>query len=336
MEKLSILIIGIGEWGEKWIETIRSFPEFTIVGLVDKNFEKINQIVEKFNIDKTAGFNNLKEALDKTESDIALIVVPPESHFPIVFECMKKGINILSEKPLANNMEEAVRLLQEANQRNIQFVVSQDYRWQSPIKTLHSLLKNGVIGEIGYITYQHFQSLQIGGWRESMKNVILEDMAIHHFDILRYITGKECIEVYAESYNPKWSWYEGGATTSILLTFEEDIRVNYFGTWVSTGKPNSWPGEIRIEGDKGTLLLTSKGEIFQYSNKTEEMVDQEEMKYTGREYALQQMKKALLEGSETETGIEDNIMSFAITRAALLSNELHRPVILTELMNWDN
>ena len=333
MKKIRIITIGFGRWGQMWFQNLKKDSNYEIVGIVCRHPYKIENInIKESNIPKSLFFTSLEEALKKTNADAALLVVPPEIHFSIAMQCMEAGLHILSEKPLAVNMKEAIILSQTARQYNRHFMISQDYRWQPPIKTLRSIISSGTIGKIGYINYHHFQALRRGGWREQIKHVLLEDMSIHHFDILRYITDKDCLNVYADSYNPIWSWYTGGASVSAILTFKEEFRVCYFSTWVTTGRANSWPGELRIEGENGSLSLTADNKVILFKDGFEQEMPLDAMEYCGRDYALNLFKKYVIEGILPETNIDDNIKSFAIVQAALESSRLHKTVNTVEML----
>jgi predicted dehydrogenase len=158
-------------------------------------------------------------------------------------------------------------------------------------------------------------------------------MAIHHFDILRYITGMYCLEVFADSFNPSWSWYAGGAATSVLLRFELDFRVNYFATWVTPGEEDSWPGEIRIEGEKGSIRLNARGEVTLNCNGSTKLMPHPVMVNAGRAHALSQFRSGLAGESTPGSVISDNIKSYAIVRAAIKSVQTGQPVRVERLLH---
>ena len=332
MKPTRIIVIGLGQWGNLWIDNIQSDPNFELVALVDSDKDKVEQACVKFNINKKIGFTDLHKGLAATTPDAALVIVPPRFHYPVAMTCIENHLSVLSEKPLANSMEEALRLKQASEEHETLFMVSQDYRWQPPIQTLRDLIAKGVIGKPGYATYRHFQKLIIGGWREAMKDVIVEDMVIHHFDILRYITGLDCQEVFTDSFNPAWSWYAGGAATSIILRFQENFHVNYFATWVTSGREDSWPGEILIEGEKGSLTLTAKGSVRLIANGKVRTVPQPAMLRTGRAYALAQFHNGITNHIMPDSSISDNIKSYAMVCAALTSVKESKLIRVADLL----
>ncbi len=331
MSLINIMVVGLGRWAQLWLEDIQKNDNYKIASIVDNDFETIDEVSAEFGINKEIGYINLEKAIHETNPDVALITLPPAAHYAAVKKCIEMKVNILSEKPLAVDMDEARDLLKLTQEHDVIFMVSQDYRWQPTPQTLQKVISEGIIGNIGYIIYRHLRSIKVGGWREKMKDVVLEDMAIHHFDLLRLFANSECKEVYAESYNPYWSWFEGGATTSVNLTFENNIHVNYFGSWITTGEENGSLGEIRFEGEKGSLRVDSDGNIYHFDGENEQLIENLKMEFKQRSYALQEMKLALDQGQQPETSIHDNINSFAITRAAIKSAHLHRPVKIEEV-----
>ena len=332
MKPIRMLVIGLGQLGTVWIENIIADPRYEVTAVVDTNEERIHQTCSKFALDEKIAFTSLEKGISETDLDAALIVVPPQFHYSTAKLCIENKLHILSEKPLANSMGEALSIKKLSDQQNILFMVSQDYRWQPPIQALRESIAKGLIGKPGYAVYRHYRSLKIGGWREQMGDVILEDMAIHHFDILRYITGLDCEEVFAESFNPTWSWYRGGASTSVLLTFENEFYVNYFASWVATGGEDSWPGEVRIEGEKGSLSLNTNGEVKFYQDGIETTISQPEMISTGRPYALQQFYNGISHSGVPDSTIEDNIKSFAIVQSAIESAHSKKTVRVDRLL----
>ncbi|MEL7658409.1 MAG: Gfo/Idh/MocA family oxidoreductase, partial [Bacillota bacterium] len=179
MKKKKIIVIGLGQWGNSWVVDIMAHPLFSLVAVIDNNQSQINKVIQKNKLDGSIGFTSYQSAIITVKPDVAVIAVPPKYHFAVVDHCLENHVDIISEKPLAVNIEEANKMLKKTNDNGVRFMVSQDYRWQPPIQTIRKAIKEGLIGKVGYITYRHFQNLQIGGWREQMKEVILEDMAIH-------------------------------------------------------------------------------------------------------------------------------------------------------------
>jgi len=157
-------------------------------------------------------------------------------------------------------------------------------------------------------------------------------MTIHHADLLRYLTGRECEEVYAQSYRPSWSWFTGNSAAAALLRFAGGLHVNYKGSWVGTGAQTTWTGTIAVEGTEGLLLLQDD-RLTHYPRGRPNGGEVEArplpvpaLPRERQHESLARFVAAVRESTRPETGIHDNIHSFAIVCAALASARAVRPV----------
>lgn len=57
-------------------------------------------------------------------------------------------------------------------------------------------------------------SAHFGGFRDKMPSPLILDMAIHHFDLARYMSGADPVAVYAKEFNPAGSWYKGDVSAT--------------------------------------------------------------------------------------------------------------------------
>jgi predicted dehydrogenase len=176
---------------------------------------------------------------------------------------------------------------------------------------------------------------RFGGWREQLPDVLYEDMSIHHFDLLRHVTGRNCLSIYATSFHPHWSWFSGNPTGCAILEMEGGLQVSYFGSWVSRGRETSWSGDWRIVGEKGAIHWdgTELNAVLGYPEdnprdpKLETVpLDPRTLPHIEFGYSLYEFAAAIQENREPVTGIDDNIQSFATTMAAIESARTGRPV----------
>ena len=58
-------------------------------------------------------------------------------------------------------------------------------------------------------------------------------MAIHHFDLLRMITGHEAVSVFAKVGDPSFSKYDEEASAVITIEMEDGLVVSYRGSWLA-------------------------------------------------------------------------------------------------------
>lgn len=79
---------------------------------------------------------------------------------------------------------------------------------------------------------------------------------MHHFDILRALSGANARTVYAATWNPPWGEYAGDSTGLITMEMENGVRCLYEGAKANASTLNGWGNDyIRAECRDGTLEL---------------------------------------------------------------------------------
>ncbi|MCX8082605.1 MAG: Gfo/Idh/MocA family oxidoreductase [bacterium] len=311
MAKKTVLQVGVGGFGKSWVEIIKDSPEWELLGIVDINRENLISTAQQFNIPEEQCFTSLEEAIKQTSPDALLNVTPPHIHKQTSLLAFDYGVDVLVEKPLSDNMEDAYAIVSYAEKKGRKIMVSQNYRYRSQPRTIRKLIKERIIGKIGYMLVNFQKESKFGGFREEMEYPLLIDMAIHHFDLMRYITGENPVGLYTRSWNPYWSWFKGDASVNIFLEFTENVKISYCGSWVSTGRETSWDGDWEIYGEKGTILWKDN-KIFLISREISQEIDPIKMEKEDRYLSLYEFYCALEEDREPETSGKDNLDTLSI------------------------
>ncbi|PPA68959.1 Gfo/Idh/MocA family protein [Jeotgalibacillus proteolyticus] len=331
MKPLKVIQIGAGGFGQSWLTIVEQYERTELVGVVDLVPENLSKAKEEINLPADRFYSNVDLVLKELEADAALIITPPKTHKDLAIKALQAGLHVLMEKPLAHSIEEAHELMQISAAFNKKIAISQNYRWRAPIRTAKELLQKEMIGEIGYIEYEFRKAIKFGGWRDQYSEILLEDMSIHHFDIVRYLLGKEPLEVYAQSFRPKWSWFAGNPSASVAIQFEDNIRVSYFGSWVSRGRDTSWNGDIRIAGEHGAIeIIDDEVRLYLVENEEvkSEKVELMPVSYSDQMGSLDDFAQAIEKNTIPATSLEDNIKSFQLTCAAIKSAQEEKKVTI--------
>lgn len=342
--RISVIVAGFGLWGAKWAERIVEHPDFELAGIVHPRQVLGKEQAEQLGLPDDRVHTDTAKAIDDLNPDAVVVVVSPDRHGEVVEIAAERGLHILSEKPLAKDIEEARRFLQIARTNpDRQFMVSQNYRGRPHNQTMKKAISEGKIGRIGMINVNHHQTCRISGYRMEMAHPVLEDMAIHHFDLIRFFAGRNFTEVYARGGAPPWSWFKGKPLSSLLFSMEEGISGVYMGSWATEGLVTSWDGIIQVLGEDGALELTRDGRVHYFPKHAldednlgvaipPEELPLVEMSSTELDLSLDMFARAVRTGEKAETDIEDNFHSYIIVPAALKSLRESRPVNIAELM----
>ena len=320
---MKVIQIGCGLFGRWWTPNVVEFPGIELVALVDSNERALEDANEVGGLPEERLFTGLEDALSAVPADVLLCVTPPSMHRAHTTAAMEAGLDVIVEKPLALTMEDAQAIVQTAEKTGRLVAVSQNYRFRHPAWTLRREVQAGAVGQIGQIRLDFYKGwyFDSSNFRKQMDDVLLLDMAVHHFDMLRFITGLEAIGVHGDSWNPPWSENAGDSSLNLTFTLNNGARFVYSASWVAQGDFADWNGNWLIDGDRGSLQLLHD-EVFyreavgHYQTKEPVPVRPSAPPLQNMAYVLADMMAARQEGRQPAVSVADNVRSLGMALAA--------------------
>lgn len=315
--------VGIGGFGKGWLKRLCDHPDIEIAALVDTDEERLQSARQAAGTAAESCYGDLAQALRETDADGLLCVVPPEHHRDCCVAAMNAGLDVITEKPMAATLEDCRAMAAAARETGRTCVVSQNYRYKPALWTMARLVRDGDIGAVGQVRIDFFKGHDFGGgFRHEMDNPLLVDMGVHHFDLVRFITGENAVSVEGAAWNPPWSNYRGDASAAVVFTLESGARVVYNGSWCAQGQYCDWNGNWHIEGARGALLYTDEELTInrvgaRYRTDSVIKPDTASMKYTAQDYVLHDFLESMKAKRQPLTDVSDNLHSMAMVFAAV-------------------
>jgi len=334
------VLIGCGAMSRAWLAAAKTIDNLEIVGLADINPAAAEARAAEFELGDIVIATNIEELIAKAKPDVVFDVVIPGARHHIVSTALAAGCHVLSEKPMAETLDQARDLIARAKAAGKLHVVVQNRRYLEGVRRIRRAIDQGAIGEVTSIHCDFFLAPHFGGFREQMDHVLLLDMAIHTFDAARFISGNVPEAVYCREWNPSNSWYKQGSSAAAIFEFG-GVIFNYRGSWCADGLMTSWESAWRIVGTKGSLVWDGHQDIrAEIAGKAidglfSEVVASEipplaESDRTGGHLGvLQDFIAATRGGPEPETVGHQNINSLAMVFGAIESAETGRRVEIT-------
>ena len=240
-EKLKIGIIGTGGISH---EHMRGYTYLAEQGKVevtcacDIDAEKLAEYCKQYNIPRM--YTDFNEMLDKEELDGVSVTTWNEAHCAPTIAALDHGVNVICEKPMAMNAEEAQRMLDASKRNNKVLQIGFVRRFDGDSMTFRPLVEQGVFGDVYYARAKYMRECGCpGSWFQDKKysgGGPLIDLGVHAMDQARYIAGcPKPIKAYGITYDnlPKFrgSWKSPWkATTPDGGEFEytvEDLAAAY-------------------------------------------------------------------------------------------------------------
>jgi len=320
------VVVGAGGISSAWFPPLIE-ENVEIPAVVDLRLDAARQAVAEHGL-RCEASTDLAAALAEHRPDFVLDLTVPEAHCSVTTTALRAGSHVLGEKPMAATMDEAREMVRVSEETGKLYMVNQSRRWDAKHDAVRRTLADGKIGDVTTINCDFFLGAHFGGFRDEMEHVLILDMAIHHFDLARFMTGADPVAVYAHEFNPKGSWYRGAAAATCIFEMTNGVVFTYRGSWCSEGFPTSWNGNWRIIGDRGTLLYEQdqdpRGQVVAGDEGfTRPLADLQitpspltAVTFHG---ALREMLTFLRTGEKPQTECHDNIKSLAMVFAAIES-----------------
>ncbi|MFC1716415.1 Gfo/Idh/MocA family protein [Candidatus Poribacteria bacterium] len=104
-------------------------------------------------------FSNLDEMLSKAKPEIVDVCTNEPYHRPVVEKALEFGADVICEKTMADNVENAQAMLDAAERTGKRLAINYNYRWLASNMALRQMIQNGDFGDIRYVasTFHWFQ-----------------------------------------------------------------------------------------------------------------------------------------------------------------------------------
>lgn len=187
------------------LPALQAVPGALVVALADPDQEALHHVAKQFKVQRcVADYRTLLE--DPTIEAIA-ICVPAEFHVEIALAALDAGKHVFIEKPLALTLGECDRLIERAAGIPRTVMLGFNTRWHRLAREARTLFHQGIFGPLevvrSVLTSCHRDLPEWRKRRVSGGGVLLE-MAMHHFDLWRFILRQEIEEISAHSRSGIW------------------------------------------------------------------------------------------------------------------------------------
>jgi predicted dehydrogenase len=201
-----------------------------------------------------------REAAREDRIDAVVIATPPQLHFEVARAFMEKGIDVVCEKPLSRDLNEAQRLNDLVKEHDRLFMLTHCYTGYPMVREARALVASGALGKIqciegelcaGFVTdpqnpdrHWRFREAAMG------KGVLLGEVGSHAHHIVSYITGLR-VEAVSAEMTTSVEGREVYDNAYLTARFEGGARGRLWGSYIASGNDHGL--SFRIFGEKGSL-----------------------------------------------------------------------------------
>ena len=348
MPKRRAIMVGAGGMAGRWAKGFVPLhsDRVEIVGLIDVNKTILDETGDAIGLAPSRRFTSMETAFAQVDdAECCFVAVPPQFHEEGVVRAAERGLAVLSEKPISDTWEGCVRIYGAIQRTGVKMHVMQNYRFNSPTFTLREVIRRGEIGRINYVMARfaadYREWLAWGAeFRHKMRHALLLEGAVHHFDMIRNLTGGDCLSIAGWEWNPPWSTSLGEFNNMYALRMNNGVHATYEGNGTAGGEQNSWHEEhYRVEGESGAVTVGRDKIVRIHRFRRGGGLSVEEVplakppnpghvaiKDQGHGAVIGQFLDWLDGGPEPETTVQDNIKSIAVVFAAIEASRTNQMI----------
>lgn len=177
---LGIGIIGYGYWGPNLVRNFQEAKGARVVSVCDLHPDRQGEVKRRSpSVHVTSDF---QELLKRPDIDAVAIATPVSSHFPLALAALRAGKHVLVEKPLAASVDQASRLIDQAERSNRVLLVDHTFLYTGAVRKIRELVDDGELGDLYY-----YDSVRVNlGLFQHDVNVVW-DLAVHDLAIMDYL-----------------------------------------------------------------------------------------------------------------------------------------------------
>lgn len=205
MKTYSVILIGAGDRGARYVNEMNKFPDkYKIVGVAEALEGRRKGIQEKFGLPDEACFESWEEILSQPKmADVAIIATMDNMHYEPAMKAIELGYNLLIEKPVAQTAKECADIAVAAKNKGVKVLVCHVLRYTPFYKRVKEIILDGTIGDVmsvigveavGDVHQTH--SYVRGNWHcEEDTTPMLLAKCCHDLDIIQWLVDKPCKKV---------------------------------------------------------------------------------------------------------------------------------------------
>ncbi|WP_020143370.1 Gfo/Idh/MocA family oxidoreductase [Terracoccus sp. 273MFTsu3.1] len=327
-------LIGLGRIGSFHADTLSQLPDVESLVVTDVVAEATRAVAERVGADRA----DSPAALLASGVDGIVIAAATGAHTELIRAGVEAGVPVFCEKPLSGDLGEAAAIARFVTERGADVQVGYPRRFDPAFSAARQAVETGELGWVHTVRSTTLDPAPAPRAYLKTSGGIFRDCSVHDFDTVRWVTGREVIEVYATgSARGDELFAELGdvATAATLLTFDDgatavvsntrynprgyDVRLELHGTedsvaagWSDTTPlRNLEPGATWPAGPPATFFIDRLTAAFR---------------------AELQAFTDVVAGRRTSPCTVDDALAVAhVAEAAVLSLREHRPVRVDEV-----
>jgi predicted dehydrogenase len=224
---INIGVIGYGYWGPNLVRNFSEIPGARVKIVSDFKAELLAKAQARYPTIQVT--TDCRDVFTDPKIDAVAIATPVSTHFDLALAALQAGKHVLIEKPMTLSSEKAIKLIEEAEKRNLVLMVDHTFVYTGAVRKMRELVAKN---ELGDIYYYDSVRVNLGLFQHDVN--VLWDLAVHDLSIMDYVLPSKPCAVSATGI----SHILGGLENIAYLTlfFDSSLIAHIHVNWLAPVK----------------------------------------------------------------------------------------------------
>ncbi|MFH9870916.1 Gfo/Idh/MocA family oxidoreductase [Streptomyces lydicus] len=248
---MKIGLIGTGRIGAFHARTLQSVPGVRDLVVADADSARAAALADALGVRAAASIPEMyAQGLDGV-----VIAAATSAHATLIHQALDAGVPVFCEKPVALDVPGTVGVVERAEAGSVPVQIGFQRRFDAGYRAAREALRSGELGWLHTLRACTSDRTPPPAGYIPTSGGLFRDCSIHDFDILRWLTGREVVSVYAQGANRGASFFADGDdvdTCAALLRFDDDTLAT-----VTATRYNGAGHDVRLEvcGSEGARFV---------------------------------------------------------------------------------
>lgn len=238
---LRLGLAGTGRIGTAHAETLKSLPNVASVVVADADADRARTTATKLGVE----FAPNVDALFAANLDGLIITTATDSHPELIIRAVDSGIPVFCEKPVAADITGTLTVLDHIQTSPIPVQIGFQRRFDAGYRAAREAITSGSLGWLHTLRATTLDPAPPPADYIPRSGGLFRDCGVHDFDIIRWVTGREIVEVYATGANRGDQFFTDAGdvdTAAVVLTLDNNTLAT-----VSLTRYNGAGYDVRLE-----------------------------------------------------------------------------------------
>ena len=251
---LRCAVIGYGaafNQGRSHARQILETPGLQLTAICDLDPARVEAAKAEF--PGISGYTDVAALLADRSADLAAVVVPHRWHAGTAIACLRGGLHVVVEKPMAITIAECTEMIAAAHAAGRALAIYHNRRWDGDFLTLRDLIRKGTIGEVFHIEhYMGGYGRPGASWRsdKAISGGAFYDWGAHFVDWTLGLMDAPMVSVTGFVHKRVWHEVTNEDQVQAVVRFRAGQTADLQTSAISLGPKPRW----RILGTEGAIV----------------------------------------------------------------------------------